>query len=284
MTWAAAEVSFGSRGPMLRAKGTLPFAALVLGRPVGEVLETLPRVFNLCRVAQTNATRLALGLQPDADAANEVIRDHVLKLCVLLPRAFGWPQIAVPRDPVQLLGRNGLPVSIDGLATWQSPVAEHAWTIASLFGPGEAACNALPAPPEPLAEGAFENSAAGRQAGHPLLQVVEENLGRGPLWRYCGLLADLEAALSGLLPEPTLENGIAHVAAARGGYGLRLQQAAGLVTGMTRRTPTDHLLAPGGAFLQSLARLPARRRPLAGAVVALLDPCIPVTIVEAAHA
>ena len=42
----------------------------------------------------------------------------------------------------------------------------------------------------------LDSSAAGRQATHPLLCSVEASHGRGPLWRLCGLLADLQAALA----------------------------------------------------------------------------------------
>lgn len=286
MTPGAAAVSFGPCGPEVVTTGHLPIAALVLGRPATEVLETLPRVFNLCRIAQMTATRLALGLaaNAEAEAAGEVIRDHVLKLCILLPRAFGLPVVAIPRDSLQLMGPDGLPDSLIDLASWRSPLAASVEAIAARFNPGDAICVPLPAPPEPLAEGAFENSAAGRQADHPLLRSVEAKFGRGPLWRYCGLLADLAAALAGSLPAPAITNGVASVTAARGRYSLSLQQAAGLVTGIARRTPTDHLLAPGGTLIQSLESLPIGRRHLAGTVVALLDPCIPVTIRENAHA
>ncbi|MDT9155861.1 hypothetical protein RSW20_24300, partial [Escherichia coli] len=91
------------------------------------------------------------------------------------------------------------PAELAGLASWQSPAAALAILIGDLFAPGVACCAELPAPPHPLAEGAFENSAAGRQAMHPLLRSVEASHGRGPLWRYLGLLADLEAALQGRL-------------------------------------------------------------------------------------
>ncbi len=284
MSLAAATVSFGSNGPVLTAAGSLPVESLVLGRPVAEVAELLPRVFNICRAAQGAAARLALGLAPESEPAAEVIRDHVLKLCILLPRCFGWPAIPLPARPMELLGVAGLPSDVSELEMWTNPVADSARAIAREFPPGAAASAVLPVPPHPLAEGAFENSAAGRQAHHPLLQSVEGHYGRGPLWRYFGLLADLEAALAGRLPKPNVENGVASVAAARGSYALRIEQSGGLVTAMTRRTPTDHLLAPEGALLQSLQSLPHKLRHLANQVIALHDPCIPVTISEAAHA
>ena len=109
-------------------------------------------------------------------------------------------------------------------------------------------------------------------------------LTRGPLWRVWGLVADLEAACLGHLPAPQVTGTTACVPAARGAYALRLTQGAGLVTGITRITPTDHQLAPGGALIQALASLPATRRALAPQVIALHDPCIAVTVTEAQDA
>lgn len=283
MSLRAATLTLGERGPVLEAAPALPLEALVLGRPVAEVVELLPRIFNLCRAAQATAARLSLGLAPGGGMEAETIRDHVLKLCVKLPRAFGGQSLSIPADPAALLGPEGLPAELAGLASWQSPAAALAILIGDLFAPGVACCAELPAPPHPLAEGAFENSAAGRQAMHPLLHSVEASHGRGPLWRYLGLLADLEAALQGRLSAPCVEDGVATVPAARGSYALWLRQSGGRVTGIVRRTPTDHMLAPGGALLQSLRTLPPTMKMHAG-VIALHDPCVPVTVREAAHA
>ncbi|MCB6176689.1 HupK protein [Rhodobacter sp. Har01] len=286
MTLSAASVTLGPQGPRLAAAPPLPLEALLLGKPVTEAADLLPRLFNLCRHAQGLAARLSLGLPAgDTDTAAEVIRDHVARLCVTLRRAFDMAPLPLPADPAALLGR--LPQDGAGLADWlagPAPVAGLARRIVALFPPGAACCPPLPRPADPLAAGAFENSAAGRQADHPLLRQVEAAFGRGPLWRYLGLLADLEAALARRLPPPTCRDGIATVPAARGAYALRLSHAGGLITGITRRTPTDHLLAPGGALLQSLASLPAALHPLAPQVIALHDPCIPVTLCEAQHA
>ncbi len=283
MSLRAATVTFGEQGPVLEAAPPLPLEALLLGRPVAEVVEFLPRIFNLCRAAQGAAARLSLGLAPGGGLEAETIRDHVLKLCVTLPQAFGSKPLAIPADPAALLGPAGLPADMAGLPSWESPAAALAGQIGDAFAPGMACCAELPAPPHPLAEGAFENSAAGRQAMHPLLRSVEASHGRGPLWRYLGLLADLEAALQSRLPLPRVEDGVATVPAARGSYALWLRQTGGRVTGIVRRTPTDHMLAPGGALLQSLRTLPPALKMNAG-VVALHDPCVPVTVREAAHA
>jgi hypothetical protein len=280
MTLSAASVRFAAAGPVLRAEAPLPVEALVLGRPVAEVADLLPRLFNLCRAAQGTAARLALGLPAtDADPMAEIIRDHMLKLCVTLPRAFGAEEVPIAGAASRLPGSTGLPERLAELARWDSPAAGLAIRLMRSFAAGVAVTVPLP-PAPPLGEGAFENSAAGRQSGHPLLREVEAEIGRGPLWRYLGLLADLQAALLQQLPAPQLMAGIAVVQAARGTYALKITQAAGLVTGMVRRTPTDHLLAPGGALVQALASLPPGLRALAPAVIALHDPCVPVAVSE----
>lgn len=284
MTLSAASVSFGPDGPVLHRAARLPVETLVIGRPAADVAEILPCIFNICRAAQGTAARLALGLSATADPAAEVIRDHVLKLCIMLPRSFGWPLIAIPSAPSSLVGPDGLPRNISDIAGWKSPLAASAQAIMDTFEAGQAVSGRLPAPPHPLAEGAFENSAAGRQSYHPLLEAIEAQYGRGPLWRYCGLVADLEAALDGRLPQPEAAGDSASVAAARGQYALRLTQADGLVTAIFRRTPTDHLLAPDGALLQSLRSLPRTLRHLSDRIIALHDPCIPVSIREVADA
>ncbi|CAG1010151.1 MAG: hypothetical protein F9K19_19195 [Rhizobiaceae bacterium] len=283
MSLRAATVTFGEQGPVIEAAPALPLEALVLGRPIAEVVELLPRIFNLCRAAQGAAARLSLGFAPGDGLEAETIRDHVLKLCITLPQAFGSKPLAIPADPAALLGPEGLPADLAGLPSWESPAAALVGLISDSFAPGVACCAELPAPVHPLAEGAFENSAAGRQASHPLLRSVEASHGRGPLWRYLGLLADLEAALQGRLPPPKVEDGVATVPAARGSYALCLRQTGGHITGIVRRTPTDHMLAPGGALVQSLRSLRPAMHRHAG-VLALHDPCVPVTVREAAHA
>jgi hypothetical protein len=308
MTVSAATVTFGPNGPTLTAAVPLPVEALVLGRPVAEAAELLPRLFNLCRAAQSMAAKLSLGLPTTEAPTAEIIRDHLLKLCITLPQAFGLPPTPIPSprgggeaqttgegaslppcgggmgrggSAADLLGPDGLAHDPAGIEGPLAPLFRH---VAKTFPPGIATCPPLPAPQEPLAEGALENSAAGRQSHHPLLRRIEQTHGRGPLWRLAGLVADFEAALLDRLPAPTLTGGTATVPAARGSYALRITHQNGLVTGLTRRTPTDHLLAPGGALLQSLASLPPAMHHLAPQVVALHDPCVPVTVREAQHA
>lgn len=271
----------------------LPLGALVLGHPVGEVAKMLPRLFNLCRVAQATAVRLSLGLQMDVDAkalAAEVLRDHLLRLSVILPPLLGLPARGIAGDPLLVLygPRRGLPVDLIGLRAWLSAgegVAPVVSAVAQAFGPGEAAADL------PYVDGvtalsvvAVENSAAGRQATHPLLRSVAARQGRGPLWRVLGMLADAEAAVAGRLPAPMVAGGVARVAAARGSYALRLCQVGGMVTRIDRVTPTDHLLAPGGALDCALAALPVAKRHLAPLVVALHDPCMAVKVEGMRHA
>ncbi|MEZ5798351.1 MAG: hypothetical protein R3D63_13220 [Paracoccaceae bacterium] len=288
MTGQAALVILGPQGPRIVAPRPLPLDALLLGKPVAEAALLLPRLFNLCRVAQATAARLALGLPvEDADTAAEVVRDHLVKLCVTLRHAFALPVLAMPADPLDLFGEARRLPAPEALARWltgPAPAAELAARIARDFAFGTACCEVLPAPAEPLQAGACENSAAGRQAAQPLMRAIEASHGRGPLWRYIGMLADLQAAVTSRLAPARARDGVAVVAAARGDYALRLTQAGGLVTGIFRRTPTDHLLAPGGALEQALRRLPADLRHLAPRVVALHDPCVPVTVEEAQHA
>lgn len=266
----------------------LPLAALLTGRPAAEVAETLPRLFNLCRMAQGAAARAALGLAPevtDADLRAEVLREHLVALCVTLPPLLGRAPGRPPAGDVKgaLFGL-GLPKELDGLADWLAAGAGCAPLVAALrdaLQPGEGVIAPLTPPPAPLAQGAYENSAAGRRAAHPLLRAVEAASGRGPLWRLLGRLADAEAVLAGDLPGVRVEDGVAIAPAARGQYALRIDTAGGLVTGLQRCTPTDHLLAPGGALERALT---ASRPALAPLVIALHDPCVPVTVKEAAHA
>lgn len=284
MTLSSASVTFGPAGPALSVTRNFSVEALVMGRPVAEALELLPRIFNLCSAAQSAAARLSLGLNQSSDLSAEVIRDHVLRLCVILPRVLGEPPIAIPKLAADLLGPSGLPSDVTGIAKWQSPAAAHARRIMQDFRPGVATCKKLQQPADALADGPFENSAAGRQSQHPLMLSVERDYGRGPLWRYCGLLADLACAIEDRLPAAVEKAGVATVPAARGSYALRLQHSGGMITGITRRTPTDHLLAEGGALLQSLATLPSSMADCAERVIALHDPCIPVKVEVVAHA
>jgi hypothetical protein len=282
MTLSSATVRFGQKGPVIDPGAPLPLAALLVGKSVAEAVETLPRLFNICRAAQGTAARLSVGLPAEADLMEEVIRDHVLKLCITMPHSFGLAPLPIPQDPAVLLGPAGLPAQ--GLEGWDSPLQPLVAAVRAAFPDRAAVAAALEAPPEPLAEGAFENSAAGRQSRHPLMQSIEATHGRGPLWRLAGLVVDLAAALAGHVQPATVADGIATVPAARGTYALRLAVTDGRVTGIDRRTPTDHLLASGGTLEQALSSLPSHLWHLAPQVIALHDPCIPVGFAESLHA
>ena len=94
-------------GWQFRPAPDLPVASLLIGKPVEEAAQLLPRLFNLCSGAQGMALRLALGL-PAPDAATlrrEILRDHLLKLCVVWPGLLGLPTTPLPpdwADPVPL--------------------------------------------------------------------------------------------------------------------------------------------------------------------------------------
>ncbi|MDP3342406.1 hypothetical protein [Frigidibacter sp.] len=286
MTLGAAQIIAGSGGWRLGRQPGPDLAALVIGRPVEDVAALLPRMFNLCRMAQSTAACMALGLPGEGDPGAEVIRDHLARIFVTLRRAFGMAPLRP--DVAGVFGPAGrLPRELAELTGWIAadlPAADLARAVVKTFPVGMALCRPLPAP-QGTQTGAFENSPAGRQTAHPLLRAVEADQGRGPLWRYLGMLADLEAALAGQLPAPRcLPDGTAVVQAARGAYALRLGQSAGRVTDMTRVTPTDHQLAPGGALEQALTSLSPNRPDLALRLVALHDPCIPVTLPEVCHA
>lgn len=270
--------------------GALPLSGLLVGRPVAEVAELLPRLFNLCRIAQGTAARMALGLPetaPQDALTQEILRDHLLRLFHSLPALLGLPVQVIPTDDIALAlfgPTRRLPLGLGELGDWIDAglgTAPLIGAIKAAFAEGEAASDDLPlAQAEIMLSGAvLENSAAARQAGHPLMRSVAAHRGRGPLWRVLGMLADAEAALKGTLPAPLLVDGAAVVPAARGLYALDITQVDGRVTALTRITPTDQQCAPHGALETALARLPTAKTALAPLVVALHDPCIPVDFV-----
>ena len=67
----------------------------------------LPRLFNLCRMAQGAAARLALRLTVGSDdPAGMVLRDRLVQDCVIQRHAFGLAPLLA--DPAAMLGA-GLP-------------------------------------------------------------------------------------------------------------------------------------------------------------------------------
>jgi hypothetical protein len=153
--------------------------------------------------------------------------------------------------------------------------------IGDLFGPNGASADGIPLVD---ADSAFrpvpvENSPAARQAATPAMDYVEAFYGRGPLWRATGRVIDLAMLLTGDRPGPlAVAPGRAIVPAPRGCYALRVETEDGRVTALSRVTPTDHMLAPGGALEAMLASLPAHRNRLMPLLMALIDPCRPVHV------
>lgn len=276
----------------LQRPADLPIAALVKGRAPDELADLLPRLFSICREAQGLAVRMALGLPVAARATeavlHEVRRDHLLKLCLHWPSLLGLAGIGLPPatafdDPAaHLLAGSSLPDSAETLDRWLQSGTGVTPLFAALdhaFAPGEAATSQpLVTSATALAEGAQDNSAAARQATTSFLQAVESRRGRGPLWYAAGCLAECAGAV---LPAPVLlADGTAVVPAARGLYAVRAGVTQGRVVSLTRRTPTDHLTAPGSGLDQALARLPAAKSALLPLVVDILSPCLAVSIRE----
>lgn len=267
--------------------------ALVLGRPVAEAREMIGRVFNLCRAAQTAAFDIATGRAAAVeDLAAEMRREHLVQIFMAWPHALGlrpafdrtWltddaaalhalfgPQGKVPDNDFDMAGFLG---SDDGIA----PLLR---VIGDLFGPSGAAADGIPLVD---AENAFrpvpvENSPAARRAATPAMDYVEAIYGRGPLWRATGRVIDLALLLAGDRPAPvSVAPGCTIVPAPRGCYALKVATKDGRVTELSRVTPTDHMLAPGGALEAMLATLPAHRNRLMPLLIALVDPCRPVNV------
>ncbi|MDJ0992753.1 MAG: hydrogenase expression/formation protein HupK [Dinoroseobacter sp.] len=282
---------------------TLPVDAMVRGKTCAEVAELLPRLFNLCKTAQETAARLAFGLPvPDTAEAlsREIVRDHVLRLSLVLPGHFGQAPPTLPigwqqgGDKVRdlLFGPTGiLPERPDDLGSYMmgTTLVGALWgRFRDMFAPGEAVCAALPTVTSETAakpNAAVENSVALRSAQHPVVKALEHTFGRGPLWRVVGRSYDLQARLDG---EPLLISnprpGLTHVAATRGLYTISAEVADGHVVSLSRVTPTDHLRAPDGMLAQTLASLPVDRAGLLPLLMDVLDPCMPLRVREVADA
>ena len=272
---------------------------LAAGKPVGEAREMLGRVFNLCRAAQTAGFDIATGVAPQtASIAAEIRRDHLMQIFMAWPKALGitpwfdreWltddhaalialfgPTARAPRSDFEMAGFLG---SEDGVGPLLHLIGE-------VFGPRTATALDLPFVD---AETAFravavENSPAARQAAHPALAYVEAMYGRGPLWRAVGRVIDLAMILEGTPPRPVAApEGRAIVPATRGYYAVSVGTRDGHVTSLARITPTDHMLAPGGALEAMLSRLPSDRAMLLPVLMTLVDPCRPLNVEAARNA
>lgn len=282
----------------------LPVADLVVGKPIEEVAALLPRLFNLCRAAQSLAANRALGLplgDVEADVAAEIRRDHLMRFFLIWPRHLGRAAGFLP-DGWQTAMDDGFRRALFG-APLRAPersgdfadflasdagLAAPLRQISECFRPGEAVAEGLPAVSSATAldpDAAVENSVAARHLTHPAMAWIEASFGRGPLWRAAARVFDLQAVLDGVqTPLIASKPGSASVAATRGLYSVGAACAEGRVIGFTRVTPTDHLTAPGGILDRALAALPADRGALAPLLMDILDPCWPLKLREVPHA
>jgi hypothetical protein len=267
---------------------------LVLGREAREVGQLMPRLFNLCGAAQGAAARLALGLsssESTADLTQEILRDHLMKLCLTWPRMLKLTPRPLPAD-WQVGGAALLWALFDGSFP-DTPEAldaalDRGRGIAPVFSalresirPGLGAAPALPLPTSEtvFVTSSLENSVAARQVSHPVLRATEALRGRDLYWRALARVFDLADAALGRMPAPRkVGAGRAVVPAARGAYAVEATVQDGLVTSFRRVTPTDHLLADGGILMSTLAGLSASDRDMIPLVLDILDPCAPLDI------
>lgn len=266
----------------------LPMGRLLIGKPVAEAAALMPRLFNLCRAAQSAAAHLALGLPvpPGPELEAEVLRDHMVKLCLTWPRLLGLPPrpFPAPRAAVAALFGGPVPEAPAAFDRWLASGGGAAPVLAAIrdaFAPGEAVAD-LPdtTPASAMRLTPQENSTALRHPGHPVLDAIARSHGRGPFWRAAARLYDAATCATGRLPAAAMVDGTAITPAARGLYAVQASAEGGRVTAFARVTPTDHLLAPGGMLAQSFATLPAAKAALAPLLIDILDPCVPVTLTQ----
>lgn len=283
----------------------LPIEEMVAGKSRHEVAELLPRLFNLCRTAQSLAVRAALDL-PAEDGTRalrqEILREHVLRLSVVLPRHFARSAIRLPRDwqgggmtfRQALFGAAGrlpqTPADFESFLESGTGLAGLWAKVAGLFAPGEGMSEALPfvsaeTAADPHAK--VENSCALRVGDHPVVAYVAAAAGqkRSLLWRLVARSYDLEALLDDApLHLAMPRRGCAHVPATRGLYTVNAAHDGEKVTRFARVTPTDHLCTPGGILEQVLATIPPERAGVLPVAMDILDPCSPIRVVEVSDA
>lgn len=276
----------------------LPIAQLVIGKRAEDAAALLPRLFNLCRAAQATAAAMAMGLPaPDVDLTGEIIRDHLMKLYVTWPRLLGLDPLPLPDD-----WQSGRERLLDQLFDAPFPETPDAFAealaagrgVASVFAvldraapAGFGAAPALPPldPAQVFEVRAVENSVAGRQADHPVLQSIEAVRERDLYWRAVARVYDLAAAVRGTLPPPRhMPEGHAVVAATRGTYAVRATVSDGIVTDFARITPTAHLLAENSILEITLSNLCDADQRTIALMQDILDPCSPVELRERDHA
>lgn len=262
-----------ARGTTVKARSTapLPVAGLVIGKPVDEAAELLPRLFNLCRTAQDIAARMAFSLPlpvtPKEDLTREILRDHLLKFGVTWPGFFGGRPQPIPQIlgddtaavRAALFGPPGsLPEDPGDFATFLasgSAATDLLLEIRTGFAPGEACAADLTAATRQNVFGAaaLENSVAARQAHRPVMRHIEQEFGRGPLWRATARLYDAQDCLTGRLPDAVIvAPGRAVVPAARGLYAISAEVEDGRVKNFRRVHPDRSSSGTGRAAGPSL--------------------------------
>lgn len=313
------ELAMDRRRPdwRLTLAGGADIARCVVGRPAAEVAVLLPRVFNLCAAAHTEAAAAALGMADDHPtrreeaARQERAREHVLAIACDWPAILGQePQRALLRmlaggaDGMKtlrtsLLGTEialaeGTPQRLDHwLRAGASPTArllafcrgnlDPAWGRAELARPDlpeiAAALDAgSPAAPR-------ETTAADAWRDAPLIRTLLGREGASLFVRMLARLLDLIDCL-----DPRRERGGALPAGASAGIGLsraargllahRARVEDGIVTDYRVLSPSAWNLAAGGLLPRALAALPIRAETpmLARLVVSCVDPCVPVRL------
>ena len=263
--------------------------AQMRGRPVAEARDLLGRLTDHSRAAQRAAFDIATGSRPDMAAVTaETRRDHLIQIFTAWPRALG---LSARFDRAWLTDDRAAHVALFGGRRRRAPRATTSrWpgisaarmgsarslaSIGEVFRSGVAAVGDLPmVDAETVFRAvAVENSPAARQAVHPALAYVEAIHGRGPLWRAAGCVLDLGEILEGRPPRPIVASpGRAIVPTSRGAIALSVEVGNGHVTGFSRMTPADHLLARGGALERMLSCLPPDRAMLLPVLMTIIGP------------
>ncbi|HFB2047902.1 MAG: hypothetical protein HRT83_01900 [Hyphomicrobiaceae bacterium] len=282
-----------------------PIRELVIGKSRSEVAELLPRLFNLCRTAQSLAVCAALDL-PSTESIDtltqEIIRDHVLRLAIILPRHLGLSPLHLPvgwqlNDTFlrQLLfGPPGrLPETIFDFENFLKSdygIAGLLSKIAVFFSPGEGVSSALPFVSVETASNPssiVDNSCAQRVIDHPVIahMAARSAQSRSLFWRLVARSYDLDALLNNVpLTVTTPHPGCVHVPATRGLYTINAQHADDKITHFTRVTPTDHLCIQGGVLDQVLTTILPERALVLPIVLDILDPCGPLCVEKITNA
>ena len=265
-------------------------ADILQGRSLHGLNTVLPGLFSDDAVAQTIATKLALGLPLPAGAETalrqEVVRMHSSRFLDMWSAKLGLELHAAPDDNTNendlrdlLFGAEGeLPRSPDEFEAFLATpcaVARVMRTIDTLFDADVATSDPLPNVSSANAFNlqALENSTAGRHDLHPVMRHITETRGRGPLWRAAGRALDLIAAFDDRLPKPSApRKGEALVAGSRGLYAVTAEVTGGVLNRFARMTPTVHMILPGGSLDSALLNIPPDKAGLASLLVDIFDP------------